>query len=74
VTLPRALTKELHVRSKLEVDEEELKKRQHLVGAKSPAELSQISSFSEIPIPSRIETWLRSNESEKGSVKCIWKA
>ena len=57
-SLPRSLKSELLVRNKVEEDEEELKRRQNLVETKSPAELSQINSLSEVPVPRRIEAWL----------------
>ena len=41
-SLPRSLKSELRVRTKVEEDEEELKRRQNLVQSKSPAQLSQV--------------------------------
>ena len=52
------------VRSKVEEDEEELKRRQNVVETKTPGELSQIHSLSEVPVPRRIEAWLHHNEQE----------
>ena len=49
----------LLVRSKVEVDESLLKSRQELVETKTPAELGNISSLSDIPVPTRIQTLLR---------------
>jgi len=63
-SLPRSLKKEVMVRSKVEEDEEELKRRQNLVETKTPAELSQIHSFSEVPLPRRVEAWLHSSEQQ----------
>ena len=40
----------------------QVRKRQALIESKTPAELSQINSFSEIPLPKRIEDWLHHNE------------
>ena len=57
-SLPRSLKSEVLVRTKVEEDEEELKRRQNLVETKSPAELSQITSLKEVPVPRRIEGWL----------------
>ena len=58
-TLPKSLKKEVLVRSKVEGDYETLMKRQALVNTKSPAELSQIATLAEIPIPRKIEDWLQ---------------
>merc|ERR1719450_1761743 len=59
-SLPRSLTDQLIVRTKVEADEEVLAARQALVESKSPVELSEIHSLAELPIPSRIEAWLNS--------------
>nr|XP_040577522.1 titin homolog isoform X4 [Lepeophtheirus salmonis] len=64
-SLPKSLKQEVLVRSLVEENDEEIKKRQALVETKSPAELSQIHSFSEIPVPSRIEAWLSSTDESK---------
>jgi len=66
-SLPRSLTStQLLVRTKVEEDGEILAQRQALVEAKSPVELSQINSLSDIPIPSRIEAWLHHTADDKG--------
>lgn len=65
-SLPRSLKTELQVRSMQEGDNETLKERRALVESKSPAELGQIHSFSEIPVPRMVEAWLHSSESKKG--------
>ena len=57
-SLPRSLKDQLIVRTKVEANEEVLAARQALVESKSPVELSEIHSLSELPIPSRIEAWL----------------
>merc|ERR1711936_526291 len=57
-SLPRSLKDQLIVRTKVEENEEVLHQRQALVESKSPAELSEIHSLGELPIPSRIEAWL----------------
>ena len=57
-SLPRSLKDQLIVRTKVEENEEVLQQRQALVESKSPAELSEIHSLGELPIPSRIEAWL----------------
>ena len=49
--LPDSLKAECLVRTKVELDEKILKERQELTRAKSPAELSKIEGFSDIPIP-----------------------
>ena len=65
-TLPRSLKKELAVVNREEEMSNELKQNMEIVRSKSPSELGQINSFSEIPVPRTIETWLHSNESKKG--------
>ena len=70
-SLPRSLKKELLVRSKVEEDEEELKSRQNLVETKTPAELSQIHSLSEVPLPSRVEAWLHHNDQQSRYVLLV---
>ena len=57
-SLPRSLKSQVLVRSKVEEDENLLKERQNIVSSKTPAELSQIHSFNEIPLPRRVEAWL----------------
>jgi len=57
-SLPRSLKDQLIVRTKVEENDEVLSQRQALVESKSPAELSEIHSLGELPIPSRIEAWL----------------
>jgi len=65
-TLPRSLKEQqLVVKSKLE-DPEKVRERQEIVRTKSPTELGQISSISDIPIPSRVENMLK-RKSEPGS-------
>ena len=61
-SLPRSLKKEVLVRSKIEEDENVLKERQAIVSTKTPAELSQIHSFAEVPLPRQIESWLHHSE------------
>merc|ERR1712223_834125 len=65
-TLPRSLKEQqLIVKSKLE-DPEKVRERQEIVRTMSPTELSQISSISDLPIPSRVENMLK-RKSEPGS-------
>jgi len=63
-SLPRSLKDQLIVRTKVEENEEVLQQRQALVESKSPAELSEIHSLGELPIPSRIEAWLHGSNIE----------
>ena len=49
--LPGSLKTECLVRSKVQVQETVLKQRQEMIRSMSPAELGQISSLSDIPIP-----------------------
>ena len=60
-SLPTSLKKEVLVRSRTDGDYDTLQRRRALVENKSPAELSQITNFSEIPLPSRIEEWLHAS-------------
>ena len=58
-TLPRSLKEQqLMVKSKLE-DPEKVRERQEIVRTKSPNELAQISSISDLPLPSRMENMLK---------------
>ena len=50
---------QLLVKSKVDVDEEKVKERQELTRTKSPTELSQISSISDLPIPAPVENLLK---------------
>ena len=67
-SLPRSLKKEVLVRAKVEENEEVLKERQAIVNSKSPAELSQIHSFAEVPLPRAVESWLH-HHGEDGELK-----
>ena len=71
-SLPRSLKKELLVREKVEENEDELKKRQNLVETKSPAELSEIHSLSEVPLPRRVESWLQHSDQQPGYVFFVY--
>merc|ERR1711874_117145 len=54
--LPRSLVDtKLVTNAKVEEDEEVLEARRHLVDTKSPAELSTVTSLSDIPIPSGLQ-------------------
>ena len=63
-TLPRALKAEVLVRTKVEEDEEVLKKRQRMVETMKPAELASFHSIGDFPIPSRLENIFKSSEKE----------
>merc|ERR1712106_354459 len=71
-TLPRSMREtQLLVKSKVDVDEEKVKERQELTRTKSPTELSQISSISDLPIPAPVENLLKKKsepESESPAV------
>merc|ERR1719461_1083569 len=65
-SLPRSMKEQqLLVKSKIQ-DPELVKERQELVRTKSPAELSQISSVADLPIPAPVENMLK-RKSEPGS-------
>ena len=58
-SLPRSMKEQqLLVKSKIQ-DPELVKERQELVRTKSPAELSQISSVADLPIPAPVENMLK---------------
>ena len=60
------------MRSKVEEDVEVLHQRQAIVSSKSPAELSQIHSFAEVPIPRAVESWLHHQGGEGGASKSVF--
>ena len=64
-SLPRSLKKEVLVRSKVEENEDVLRERQAIVSSKKPAELSQIHSFAEVPLPRAIENWMHHSGDDK---------
>ena len=67
-TLPKSWREtQLVTNVKVEEDEETLKARQDLVNSKSPSELAQITSFSDIPVPSRLSRMVSRNQSVHGS-------
>ena len=63
-SLPHGLTQELLVRSKEVFSEDEARRRQALVREKSPAQLAQMHSFAEIPVPRKVEQWIRGEDDE----------
>ena len=52
-SLPRSLKQDLLVKSRVE-DPETLAERRAIVASKSVSELSQVTSFSDIPVPSTV--------------------
>ena len=50
------------VRTKVEADESVLKSRQEIVESKTPMELGQINGLSDLPVPTRIQTLMRSKK------------
>ena len=63
--IPASLKQECLVRTKVEEDPEELKRRQNLVESKTPAELAKITSLSDIPIPATLERIVKSGGNPK---------
>jgi len=61
-TLPKAFTMELAVTTKVNKDQEEIARRQKLIQEKTPAELGNIGSLSELPIPSALQNLLTKSE------------
>lgn len=59
-TLPRSMKEQqLLVKAKIDENQEKVKERQELIRTKSPAELSQISSVTDLPIPAPVENMLK---------------
>ena len=58
-SLPRSMKEQqLLVKAKVE-EPEKVRERQELVRTKSPAELSQITSVADLPIPAPVENMLK---------------
>merc|ERR1711962_1138234 len=72
-TIPRSLREQNIVTAIQEnLDPEELARNQELTRSKTPAELSQITSLSEFPVPDNIKsflTWRKKEEAEKKKVQ-----
>ena len=66
-TLPKSLTMELAVASKIGKNQDEVERRKKLCQEKTPAELGNIGSLSDIPIPAPIQNIFSSNKSEAPS-------
>jgi len=63
-TLPRSMREtKLVTNVKVEEDEEVLKARQELVQTRTPAQLSTITSISDLPVPSKLTKMMGSRES-----------
>lgn len=66
MTLPKSWREtKLVTQVKVEQDHEELARRKNLTQSKTPAELSQISSLSDLPIPSALENLLKAEKKTK---------
>ena len=63
-TLPRSMREtKLVTNVKVEEDEEVLRARQELVQTRTPAQLSTITSISDLPVPSKLTKMMGSRES-----------
>ena len=58
--LPRAFKSEVLVKSKVQEDEEKLAQRRKIVESMKPAELAQINSLGDFPMPSALENIFKS--------------
>ena len=69
-TLPKSW-KEQNLITKVKVEEDpiELERRRNLTQEKTPAELAQISSISDMPIPSALENFLKSDHKGKNAAE-----
>ena len=67
-TLPKSLREtKLVTNVKVEEDEQVLKTRQEIVNTKSVSELSQITSFSDIPVPTRLSRMVTRGQVASGT-------
>ena len=66
-SLPRALKSEVFVASRVIEDPEILAQRQETVRSRTPAQLSRINNLDEFPIPTRIETLIKSKRNLKST-------
>ena len=65
-TLPKSWKEQnLVTKVKVEEDLDKLAERQKLTQEKTPAELAQISSISDMPIPTALENFLKSDHKGK---------
>merc|ERR1711874_710447 len=71
-TLPKSLTMELAVTTKVNKNQEEAYRRQQLTQEKTPTELGNIGSISELPIPSALQNiFAKSDAPEKPQRKSV---
>merc|ERR1712223_1478637 len=69
-TLPKSWKEQnLVTKVKVEEDLDKLAERQKLTQEKTPAELAQISSISDMPIPTALENFLKSDHKGKNAVE-----
>ena len=63
--LPRAFKSEVLVKSKVQDDEEKITQRRRMVESMKPAELAQINSLGDFPMPSALENIFKSSDGPK---------
>ena len=63
--LPRAFKSEVLVKSKVQDDEEKITQRRKMVESMKPAELAQINSLGDFPMPSALENIFKSGDRPK---------
>ena len=63
-SIPSSLKSELIVRSREIEDPEELEQRKELIRTQTPAQLSEIHSISDLPVPKFIENLVKSDVNE----------
>ena len=69
-TMPKSLTQEVMVRTRIE-DPEVLRERRNLTQSKSVSELSRISGLSDFPVPATLERLIggRGGNKDKDNVR-----
>merc|ERR1712202_13887 len=71
-TLPKCFTMELAVKTKVNKDQAEVERRKILTQEKTPTELGNIGSISELPIPSALQNiFAKSDAPEKPQRKSV---
>merc|ERR1711957_434560 len=68
-TLPKVLTMELSVKTKINKDQDEVERRKKLIGEKSPTELGNIGSISDLPIPSALQNIFTRSDAPNAAAK-----
>ena len=68
-SLPGSLKSELVVRTREMVDPEELERRKEIIRTQSPAQLSEICSLSDLPVPKFISEKFSSKQNAASVVK-----